>query len=82
MLLLHADAQLLNGPKQPIPPGGKGKVTAIYDPKDRPGPFNKTLSVYTNTKPEVTVLTIKGEVTPREKTVEELIHFPCRRCKV
>ena len=23
--------------KQPIPAGGKGKVTAIYDPKDRPG---------------------------------------------
>ena len=62
--------------KQPIPAGGKGKVTAIYDPKDRPGVFNKTLSVYTNTKPEITVLTIKGEVTPREKTVEELFTFP------
>jgi hypothetical protein len=62
--------------KQPIPAGGKGKVTAIYDPKDRPGPFNKTLSVYANTKPEVMVLVIKGEVTPREKTVEELFTFP------
>ena len=36
--------------KQPIPAGAKGKVTAIYDPRDRPGQFNKTLSVYTNTK--------------------------------
>lgn len=62
--------------KGPIAPGAKGKITAIYDPKDRPGAFNKTLSVYTNTKPEVTVLTIKGEVTPREKTVEELFTFP------
>lgn len=62
--------------KNPIPAGGKGKVTAIYDPKDRPGAFNKTLSVYTNSKPEVTVLTIKGEVTPREKTIEELYTFP------
>jgi hypothetical protein len=62
--------------KQPIPAGGRGKVTAIYDPKDRPGPFNKTLSVYTNSKPEVVVLTIKGEVTPHEKTVEELFTFP------
>src|SRR3989304_9118658 len=26
--------------RSPIPAGGKGKVTAIYDPKDRPGPFN------------------------------------------
>jgi hypothetical protein len=62
--------------RQPIAPGAKGKVTAIYDPKDRPGQFNKTLSVYTNTNPQVTVLVIKGEVTPREKTVEELFTFP------
>jgi hypothetical protein len=62
--------------RQPIPVGAKGKVTAIYDPKDRPGQFNKTLSVYSNTKPEVVVLVIKGEVIPHEKTVEELFTFP------
>ena len=62
--------------KQPIPPGGKGKVTAIYDPANRPGVFNKTLTVYSNAVPQTTVLTIKGEVTPREKTVNELFTFP------
>ncbi len=62
--------------KQPIPAGGTGKVTAIYDPKDRPGIFNKTLSVYSNSKPEVVVLVIKGEVIPHEKTVDELFTFP------
>lgn len=62
--------------RQPIPAGGKGKITAIYDPQDRPGAFNKTLSVYSNAKPEVVVLTIKGEVKPREKTIEELFIFP------
>ncbi|HEX2922360.1 MAG TPA: DUF1573 domain-containing protein [Bacteroidales bacterium] len=62
--------------KQPVPPGGKAKVSAKYDPKGRPGAFSKTLSVYTNTTPEVTVLTLKGEVTPREKTVEELFAYP------
>ena len=46
--------------KQPIPAGGTGKVTAIYDPKDRPGVFNKTLSVYSNSKPEVVVLDNQG----------------------
>ena len=61
--------------KQPIPAGGTGKVTAIYDPKDRPGQFSKTLSVYSNSKPEVVVLVIKGEVIPHEKTVEELFTF-------
>jgi hypothetical protein len=62
--------------KQPIPPGGNGKITALYDPTNRPGQFNKTLSVYTNSKPEVVVLTLKGEVIPREKTIEELFTFP------
>lgn len=62
--------------KSPIPPGSTGKITAIYDPANRPGAFNKTLSVYSNAKPQVVVLSIKGEVVPREKTVEELFTFP------
>jgi hypothetical protein len=61
--------------KEPIPPNGKGKITAIYDPANRPGPFNKTLSVYTNSKPEVVILSIRGQVTPHEKTIEELYMF-------
>ena len=62
--------------RTPIPAGGKGKITAIYDPVGRPGIFDKTLSVYTNSKPEVVVLSIKGEVVQREKTVEDLFTFP------
>jgi hypothetical protein len=62
--------------KEPIPAGGTGKITAIYDPAGRPGQFDKTISVYSNSKPEVVVLNIKGEVTPRELTVEELFTFP------
>jgi len=62
--------------RQPIPAGGTGKITANYDPANRPGQFNKTLSVYTNSKPEVVVVTLKGEVIPREKTIEELFTFP------
>lgn len=61
--------------RQPIPVGGKGKVTAIYDPKNYPGKFNKTLAIHSNTEPQVTVLVIKGEVIPHEKTVEELYTF-------
>lgn len=62
--------------KQSIAPGGKGKVTAIYDPMNIPGVFKKTLTVYTNTTPASTTLIIKGEVTPREKTIEELCTYP------
>jgi hypothetical protein len=62
--------------KSPIPPKGQGKVTAIYDPVGRPGVFSKTLTVHSNAKPGLVVLVIKGEVQPREKTVEEIFTFP------
>lgn len=63
--------------KEPIPAGGSGKVTAIYDPKGRGGEkFTKSLTVYSNAKPQIQVLYIKGENVPREKTVEELFTYP------
>ncbi|MFN8240546.1 MAG: DUF1573 domain-containing protein [Bacteroidales bacterium] len=62
--------------RSPIASGGKGVITAIYDPVNRPGPFTKTLTVYTNGKPEMFVLTIKGEVIPHEKTIDELYTWP------
>ena len=62
--------------KSPIAAGGKGKITAIFDPKNKPGRFNQTLTVHTNANPAVAMLTIKGEVLPREKTLEELFTFP------
>jgi hypothetical protein len=62
--------------KGPIAPNGKGVISAIYDPANRPGAFEKNLTVYTNAKPEVVVLVIKGEVLPHEKTVEELFIWP------
>ena len=36
------------------------KIT--YNPKDRPGPFVKTISVYSNGKTGSFILTIRGEV--------------------
>lgn len=34
-------------PREPIPAGGKNKITVVYDTR-RMGPFNKTLTVVTN----------------------------------
>jgi hypothetical protein len=62
--------------RNPIPPNGNGTITAIYDPANRPGPFNKTLSVYTNSKPQVTVIVLKGEVIQKEKTIEDIYTWP------
>jgi hypothetical protein len=62
--------------KTPIPPGGKGVITAIFDPENRSGIFSKTLTVYTNSTPAAVVLTLKGEVVARERKVEESFLWP------
>jgi len=61
--------------KAPVPPGGKGFVKALFDPHGQNGRFTKSVSVFSNSKPSVVVLIIEGEVTPREKTIEELYTF-------
>jgi hypothetical protein len=55
--------------KEEIMPGGKGFISAVYNPKNRPGPFNKAISVETNDpKQSRIILFISGKVTPRKKT--------------
>lgn len=55
--------------KDPILPGGKGKIEASYNPAGRPGIFNKGITVTTN-DPDNSVLslTIKGEVRAKPKS--------------
>ncbi|MDD2437645.1 MAG: DUF1573 domain-containing protein [Massilibacteroides sp.] len=48
--------------KEPIAPGKKGEVKITFNPKGRPGPFVKTISVYSNGKTGSFVLTIRGDV--------------------
>ncbi len=61
--------------KSPVPPGGKGFVTAVFDPRGYNSRFAKSISVYSNAKPAVTALIIEGQVVPREKTVDEIFTF-------
>jgi hypothetical protein len=51
-----------NWTKTPIEPGKTGEVIAIYNPKGRPGPFDKTVTITTNGNPEKLVVNIKGTV--------------------
>jgi hypothetical protein len=55
-----------------VAPGKSGTITAQYNTQNRPGPFNKTLTVTANTEPAMSVLTITGNVLPKVKTPEEL----------
>ena len=57
--------------KQPIVPGGKGYVKATYNPRNRPGKFNKSISVFSNAETPTVVLRILGDVNPRPRTIAD-----------
>lgn len=50
-------------PREPIMPGGKGVVKAVYNSYGRPGEFTKYITVKSNSGSDV-ILTIKGNVLP------------------
>jgi hypothetical protein len=54
-------------PKEPLMPGQQGKITVAFNPKNRPGPFTKTITVNSNADHPVQILTIKGIVVPEDK---------------
>ncbi|MBX2944855.1 MAG: DUF1573 domain-containing protein [Cyclobacteriaceae bacterium] len=51
--------------KEPIMPGKSGSIKAQYDPKGRPGYFNKSLTVTTDADNQPIILQIKGTVTSK-----------------
>lgn len=57
--------------KEPVAPGREGFIKVSYDPRNRPGPFNKTVTVSSNAENATVVLRIKGAVEQREKTLAE-----------
>jgi len=48
--------------KEPIAAGKTGNIQITFDPAHRPGPFTKTMSVYSNGKTGSFILTIRGDV--------------------
>ncbi|MBI5540990.1 MAG: DUF1573 domain-containing protein [Bacteroidia bacterium] len=57
--------------KDPVLPGKKGIIKATYNPQNRPGQFNKTITVTSNAENNTVILTIKGEVKPKPVTLED-----------
>ncbi len=56
--------------RQPVAPGATGKIIVEYDPRNRPGTFYKTVTVYSNAKNSPVKLEIKGQVLPKGNPVE------------
>ena len=48
--------------KAPIEPEDTGTVTANFNPRNQSGPFEKTVTIYTNSTPDRITVRIKGVV--------------------
>jgi len=57
--------------KEPVKPGETGFVTAVYNPKNRPGKFNKSLTIVSNANPAQMRIYIKGNVEPKPRSIED-----------
>jgi len=51
--------------KKPVMPGEKGIIGVQYNPKNRPGNFTKTITIYSNAATSVVILKIKGKVNSK-----------------
>jgi hypothetical protein len=57
-------------PHEPILPGKTGSIKVSFNPKNRPGPFSKSITITSNADTPSMTLLIKGVVIPIEKTEE------------
>ena len=59
-------------PRSPIAVGKTGEIIVTYNPRNRPGPFDKSITIKSNAQTSIKVLKIKGNVIPRTKTEVDL----------
>ena len=59
-------------PRYPIAMGKSGEIIVTYDSRNRPGPFDKSITIKSNADTPIIVLKIKGNVIPRKKTTQDL----------
>ncbi len=55
--------------KEPVIPGQSGSVTVRFNPKGRPGPFSKSITINSNAERQPVILRIKGTVSTDEGEV-------------
>lgn len=58
--------------RQPLLAGRTTEIKVSYDPAGRPGAFDRKLYIYGASKERLGEVSIKGVVTPRPRSVEEL----------
>lgn len=65
--------------RKPIRAGETAEIRVSYDPYNRPGTIDRKLHVYDANRNRLAVLTLTGQVTPRERSVEERYPIALRR---
>ncbi len=61
--------------KNPVAPGGKGFVSAVFNPLGRPGIFNKSITITSNAENSPVIIHILGEVIEKLPTIEEKYRY-------
>jgi len=59
--------------REPVLPGSKGYIKVTYDPRNRPGKFEKTITVTSNAEGSPSVLHISGEVNGKTLSIEKML---------
>ncbi len=57
--------------RKPIRPGERVSIEVSFDPYGRAGVIDRKLYVYDSNRHQLAILSLKGEVSPRTRTVEE-----------
>lgn len=52
-------------PEHPVMPGDTGYIKVVFDSKNRSGEAHKTISVFSNARPEFPTLLLNGEVVKK-----------------
>lgn len=73
------DASFTEGP---IAPGDTAVVTFTYDPKRRPGRFEKTVKVYTGANNDLTTIRIRGTVVGTPETLYQAYPVELGRMRI
>ena len=61
--------------RKPVMPGEQATLEVTYDPSNRPGRFDRQVSVFVAQGEAPLKLSVTGSVVPREKGIEELYPF-------
>ncbi len=69
------DCTVVEYSSEAVAPGQSFGLEVVYDPWGRPGRFERTIFVVVSDSEEPLELKVKGRVTPRERSVEEIYPY-------